>query len=192
MSPKTKDISTPVLPTWTPHCRSEAIALLQHLAAPAHLLRHVELVAEAGDALILALQKCAVEIDSQFVQVGVVLHDVGKIAHPNELFEPGNHHETIGEQMLLNAGVTPAMARVSLSHARWAALPVSLEELLIALSDKLWKGVRVTELETRVITEAAARSKREYWTLFMALDGCFEDIADAGAERLARSHVAGA
>jgi len=36
------------------------------------------------------------------------------------------------------------------THARWRHMHVSLEELIVALADKLWKGVRDSELEEGV------------------------------------------
>lgn len=57
--------------------------------------------------------------------------------------------------MLLEAGVQPEIARCCLSHARYESMEVCLEELLVALSDKLWKGKRVASLELRVIDEIA-------------------------------------
>lgn len=171
----------------TPGSRSEAKVLLQSLGAPRHLLQHVDLVGEAADQILLALQANKISVNEQFVLVGVALHDVGKIKHPSEMTAPGSNHEPAGEQMLLAAGASPEIARVSLSHARWSQMPVSLEELLVALSDKLWKGVRVPELESMVVDECAKRSHQDYWQLFVSLDSSFEQIADLGPDRLGRS-----
>ena len=66
-------------------------------------------------------------------------------------------------------------------------MPCSLEELLVALADALWKGVRRRELEERVIAEVANRRGVDVWDLFVDLDACFETIAHAGPERLSRS-----
>lgn len=171
----------------TPSSPDEAVALLQALGAPPHLLRHVALVGEAAEQLLLALRAHGISVDETFVRVGVALHDVGKIQHPAEMTAPGSQHEPTGEQMLLAAGASPEVARVCLSHARWSQMPVSLEERVVALADKLWKGVRVPELEGGVIEDGARRSQQAYWPLFMALDSTFEQIADQGADRLRRS-----
>lgn len=178
--PVTAEIIVPVT-------RELAKALLVTLGAPQHLLRHVELVSEAAELLFKASSDNQIASDAEFVRVGVMLHDAGKILYLTELVSPGNFHEPAGEAMLLTARVSPKLARVSMSHARWALMSVSLEELVIALSDKLWKGVRVVDLEARVVEMACATSKHEYWPLFMRLDSCFEQIADSGTYRLARS-----
>ncbi|HEY5374166.1 MAG TPA: hypothetical protein VIK01_10805 [Polyangiaceae bacterium] len=68
-------------------------------------------------------------------------------------------------------------------------MPVSLEELLVALADKLWKGVRDSELEERVINLAASNLAMDRWELFVELDTAFEVIAGDGAQRLERSRI---
>jgi hypothetical protein len=61
---------------------------------------------------------------------------------------------------------------------------VSLEERVVALADKLWKGKREPDLELNVIDEVAIRLGGSRWDVFEALDNTFEEIAAAGAERL--------
>ena len=165
----------------------EALALLQDLGAPARLVRHVKLVAEAADALLGAFARHGVPLDEAFVRLGVVLHDVGKVIHRDELSNAGSAHEPAGERLLLERGVPAKLARVCRSHAQWQSLDCSLEELVIALSDKLWKGVRVPALEELVIKRAAAN--RDHWDLFIPLDAAFEEIAAGGDSRLDRSQL---
>ncbi|MEI2430315.1 hypothetical protein RDV84_17405 [Lysobacter yananisis] len=166
---------------------AEALDLIRSLGAPARLQRHVELVGEAGEALLAVLREQGVVVDETFVRVGIVLHDAGKIRHPAELQGPGSEHEPAGEAMLLAAGVAPELARVCRSHARWAAMDCRLQELAVALADKLWKGARRGELEERFIDAAAAAGATDRWALFVALDSAFERIAAGGPTRLARS-----
>ena len=172
-----------------PATANAAMELLESLGAPARLLRHVELVSEAASLLLLRLEELHVPVNAELVRAGVVLHDVGKILHPAELDNPGSHHEPEGERLLLQHGVSPELARICRSHAQWAELSVSLEELLVALSDKLWKGVRKAALEELVIDRVAARLGTDRWTVFVELDTLFEAIAAEGAARLERSQV---
>lgn len=166
---------------------NEARELLERMGAPHRLLRHVELVGEAGEALLEELAGLGVRIDARFVRIGIVVHDAGKIVHQCELTEPGSLHEPDGESALLARGVAPKLARVCLSHARWAEMECSLEELVIALADKLWKGVRRPDLEGMVIDRVADQLGRNRWTVFVPLDACFERIAADGDSRLQRS-----
>jgi hypothetical protein len=85
------------------------------------------------------------------------------------------------------SGYDPRIARCCVSHARWKTMECSLEEILVALADALWKGARRPVLEGRVIVEIAARLGWDRWTAFVELDECFEEIGDGGAERLLRS-----
>lgn len=163
--------------------------LLAQLGAPPRLLRHVALVGEAGERLLVAAQGLQLPIDAALVRVGIVLHDAGKILVSAELDAPGAEHEPAGQALLLAHGVSTELARVCLSHARWADMSVSLEELLVALADKLWKGVRNAPLEERFINEAAKSVARDRWDLFVQLDSLFEEIAAEGVARLQRSRV---
>lgn len=168
----------------------QARDLLESLGAPPRLLRHIELVGEAGEELLAGLATFGLALDADFVRAGIVLHDAGKIRHPVELHHSGILHQPAGEAFLLEHGVTPALARVCLSHARWKEIPdVSLEELVIALADKLWKGIRKTELEEFFVQSVAEHLQKPRWDVFMSLDKLFESIADQGNERLARSRV---
>jgi len=165
----------------------EARILLEALGAPARLVTHGLLVAEAAEALLSGLRKLAVSVDAPWVLAGAVLHDTGKIAHPSELDAPGSSHELAGERLLLAQGVPAHIAHTCISHASWNDPACSLEERLVALADALWKGVRRPPLETLIIDEIARRTRMDRWTLFVALDNCFESIADEGPDRLARS-----
>lgn len=167
--------------------KAEAFEILKSFNAPEHLITHVSLVGEAATMIVDCLDSLGVEFDSQFVESGVVLHDLGKVIHTQEMYEKGSKHENEGEQLLLGKGVDPKLARVCVSHGQWLNLECSLEELLIALSDKLWKGKRVQDLEEKVIKLVADTIHADYWDLFTTLDSCFEDIALKGDERLSRS-----
>ncbi len=165
----------------------EAEALLRRLGAPPRLLVHLQLVGEAANAILEDVRRAGVPLDAGFVRLGVAFHDAGKILHPEELDGPGSHHEPDGERLLIEHGVEPSVARCCLTHARWQEMDSSLEELLVALADKLWKGVRHAELERRVIDSCARALGKDFWDLFVQLDTCFEDIAAQGPERFERS-----
>ena len=160
---------------------AEALAMLVDLGAPPRLLRHGELVGEAAEMLLARLRRIGVRVDEDLVRLGVVLHDAGKVLHPVEFEQPGVEHEPAGETLLLARGVSPEIARMCLSHARWASMPVSLDELLVALADKLWKGARKPDLERRVIDEVATALGKERWDVFVELDTLFEEVAAEGS-----------
>lgn len=170
--------------------RHDAYQLLASLGAPDRLLLHVRLVGEAAAKLMEAYNQLDMQYDARLIEVGVAIHDAGKIQHPAELDAPGSRHEAEGQALLLAHGVDPKVARCCVSHAAWQAADVSFEERSVALADKLWKGKREEALELSIIDEIASRLRVERWDVYTQLDTVFEDIAADGAERLARSKVA--
>lgn len=170
-----------------PNSRKEAFELIDKLGAPDHLKTHVTLVGEAADLLISAVSDLGIQLDFEFIRAGVVIHDIGKIVHINEMTGPGSKHEPEGEKILIENGASLKLARICMSHARWSEMECSFEELLIALSDKLWKGKRVESLELEVVDRAAVQLKKERWDIFLELDLKFEEIASGGHKRLQRS-----
>lgn len=164
--------------------RSGAYELLKNLGAPDRLIRHAQLVSQAADLLLLEFQALGVTCDVRIVELGAVLHDAGKISHPQELSETGSMHQQAGEALLLAHGVQPEVARCCTSHGAWNLPEVSLEERTVALADKLWKGKREAELELSIIDEVAVRLGISRWDVFERLDTIFEEIASGGAERL--------
>jgi len=129
----------------------QAYEFLKQIDAPQRLISHVRLVGEAADLLIQKLNQINVDFDEKFIFLGVAFHDTGKIIHSQELVSPGNQHEADGEKLLISKGVSPRLARCCVSHAQWKTMECSLEELIIALADKLWKGKREVDLEKAVI-----------------------------------------
>jgi hypothetical protein len=164
---------------------NEAYQLLGDLGAPPQLILHAKLVNEAAEQLIAKLEHLQIPIDRQWIILGVAFHDAGKILHPGELIAKGNYHEAAGENLLLNHGLDPKIARCCRSHAQWQEMDCALEELCVALADNLWKGKRNQALEKMTIDRMA--TGRDYWETFMAMDGCFEAIAAGGDARLLRS-----
>lgn len=172
----------------TPTNAREALALLVLLGAPPRLVRHHELVVEAAEGLVRELRRAfPLPFDAQRVMVGAALHDVGKTRHPSELDVPGNAHEREGEAMLLKHGVAPDVARFCWTHAAWTQNEITLEDLLVAAADKLWRGKREAELEQRLVSSIAIASAVPDWEAFSRADEIFAQIAADGDERLARS-----
>jgi len=166
--------------------QEKAVELLRRLGAPARLLVHVELVAEAGEAIISELMSLGTEIDQDFIRCGIVLHDVGKTVHLLELSQEGELHGETGRALLLREGIEPRVAEVCLSHSAWREAN-TVEELVIACADKLWKGKRVTDLEELLARRVNDELQLDFWEVFTRLDSCFEAIASCGDERLERS-----
>jgi hypothetical protein len=167
----------------------DAYVFLRELGASSKLIIHVKLVAEASELLIAKLRLLDIGFDISFVRLGVAFHDAGKILHPEELQIKGINHEAAGEQLLLANGIDNELARCCRSHGQWQNMECTLEELLVALADTLWKGKRSQDLENLVVKRLSKQYSRDYWELFMEMDACFEKIAEDGYSRLMRSRI---
>ncbi len=165
----------------------QAFQLLESLDAPSRLILHAQLVSEVSILLANKFLSLNLQLDKTLVEIGAILHDSGKIIHPLELAESGSKHELAGESLLLKNDVQPEIARICVRHAQWGNDTSSLEELTIALSDKLWKGKRDKELELFVVDKVAKLLSKDRWEIFIDLDAVFEDIAADGPNRLAKS-----
>lgn len=162
---------------------ADALALLSSLGAAPWLVRHHELVVEAAGLLVAGL--AGVRFDRGAVVIGAALHDAGKIVHPDEMAAPGHRHEQAGRGLLLAHGVPAELARFCVTHAAWQA--GTLEDHLVALADKLWKGKRDEALERAIVEQISVASGSEPWQVFERVDALCEAIAADGDERLVRS-----
>lgn len=165
--------------------------MLRSLGASLWLIRHHELVLEAARQIVRGLSQLPGQgaVEWQQIEVGAALHDAGKIEHPGEMSGPGSLHEVAGEALLLRAGVPASLARFCRTHASWSAPGTTVEDRLVALADKLWKGKRDEPLEAALRVELAALRGVDPWSLFVPFDSLCEDVAARGAERLRRSEV---
>lgn len=167
----------------------EARRFLARRGAPRRLMGHGDLVAQVVGTLCGRLKAMGIALDCDLAETGAILHDVGKLVVPEELSGPGQRHGPIGADLLLAAGWPASLARFCVSHIAWHEANCSLEELLVALADHLWKGKRQPELEERVIRRVAELSGRDFWPLFSELDDLFESIAGDADKNLANSGI---
>jgi hypothetical protein len=164
-----------------------AVTVLIALGAPDRLTRHGEIVSEVATELSAALAKIGVTHNSALVRIAAVLHDVGKVVHPEELDGPGNKHEAAGERLLIEHGCSPELARFCRSHGQWDSNHLTCEEVIMALSDAIWKGERSARLEKLLITDVSQQLGLSEWEAFLMLDPIFERLANAADERLTRA-----
>src|ERR671932_2961269 len=121
------------------------VELLRGLDAPPRLLAHLVLVHDVSARLLesLAATWPHLPIDAGAVLLGAATHDIGKVRVPEELTGPGTTHAMLGQQLLEERGFPAEVARFARTHETWAEEPdVTPEDLLVALSDYLWRGER--------------------------------------------------
>ncbi len=108
--------------------------------------------------------------------MGAAVHDIGKVAHPRELVQPGHAHECAGEALLLQHNIPERWARFGRTHARWEdELEPRLEDMLVAAADTWWRGRREQRLEAALGGRIAAQTGEAEWQVYSTLD----DIASA-------------
>lgn len=161
--------------------------LCADLSAPNLLLGHLRLVFDVSVNLVEGVRARFPNLDFEHEAVcfGAASHDLGKVKHPNELTGPGRQHEEDGPALLEEHGVDPRLARFARTHGAFSKEKLSIEDLLVALSDAIWKGQRIDELEKQVIDKITEQTGIESWEVFSELDALLDEIASQGDERLA-------
>ena len=165
-----------------------AVAFLITQGAPPLLVQHGRIVGEVATDLSRSLLAIGIGHDTALVTVGAVLHDLGKIVCPAELTGPGNQHEAAGRELLLATGMPASLAEMCVAHGNWTPAS-SLEQLLVAAADHLWRGKRTADLEELLIRKCAETAGVEAWEMMLQMDSILERIAARGEERLARARV---
>ncbi|WP_446215350.1 HD domain-containing protein [Micromonospora sp. IBHARD004] len=165
----------------------EVAALLAALHAPPRLAAHLRAVHDVAAQLTDALADRFPQLpfDRAAVLFGAATHDIGKVRHPEELSGPGSAHEPAGYELLQRHGVAAPLARFARTHASWQGDGIGVDDLLVSVADKVWKGKRVTDLEELVVDRLAAATGRERWSVFLELDDVLDRIAAAADRRLA-------
>lgn len=160
--------------------------LLNVLNCPIHLYRHLLLVYNVGLNLSEQIQKefPLLKLSNEEIEFGTSTHDIGKIIVINELYEKGKRHEEIGFKLLIESGIEENLARFTLSHGNWENYS-KMEDLIVALSDKLWKGHRIETLEDKLISEVSKLINEDFWSVFLKMDTIFSKIIIGADQRIA-------
>ena len=161
-----------------------AAVLLGQEGAPPRLVAHLRLVHDVAHGLT-ALLSARLAFDREAVLFGAATHDIGKVVHVAELSGPGHAHEPTGRALLLEHGVPERLARFAGTHGSWTVPGTTVEDLLVSLSDNIWKAKRLPDLEALVVDRLATAGGVEAWEAFMALDDILDELAADADERLA-------
>lgn len=164
----------------------EVNELLESLNSPLILKRHLRIVhAIASDILTqLKAEWPVLEVQEEHILFGAATHDIGKTTITNELFEAGKKHELAGMEILINHGFKKEKSRFAKTHGDWKGEDLEIEDLLVSLSDKIWKGIRVDDLEELVGIKLSNILDLDYWEVYAKLDIILSEIALGADKRL--------
>ena len=163
----------------------EINSVFQNFTVPPRLYAHSLLVHDVANKLVEAITSTweNLNIDKNSVLFGATIHDIGKCTHTNELSEKGHKHEQEGKRLLISLGVPEEKAKFAVTHATWFEKS-TIEELMVSLADKVWKGSRIQDLEDLLIEKISTETKNERWKTFSLLDSIIDDITKDADKRL--------
>lgn len=168
-----------------------ASKLLGNLNVPTQLKAHLEIVHDTAKTLIQKVGKSfpSLVFDQEAVLFGAATHDIGKLLHTDEIQTQGQKHLRDGEALLELLGVPPRLSRFAASHGSWSD-ESSIEDLLVALADQIWKGRRDPDLAFLIVEHLVTLTGTSQWQVFMELDDLLADIAATSNERLEYALIA--
>jgi putative nucleotidyltransferase with HDIG domain len=173
------------MPEYSPLPNGVQDICLVFRASP-RLVAHLILVHDLAGKLLQDIARLWPDVDCnrEHVLFGAATHDIGKAVYPEELVAPGHKHERKGTELLQQYGVPNSLARFAYTHGNWKDEP-TMEDLLVALADNLWKGKRLPELEDRFVEAVAQRTGKERWEILVEFDQLCDSLASDADTRLA-------
>jgi len=166
----------------------EALHILRQVSAPPRLLAHLVLVHDAACTLIerISAEFPEAHFNPYLVRFGAAIHDIGKTLHPDELTQSGKHeHQRSGMELLQSLGISHDRARFAWTHGHWDDDGITLEDLVVALADKSWKGKRIEAIEMRTAELLSAATARHTWECYAKLDKILQDVSLPANRKLA-------
>ncbi len=156
------------------------IELLEKLNCPERLRRHLQIVYSTANELINQIKSewPTINLDEELILFGAGTHDIGKSEVKEELYEKGKKHELKGKFILENLGFTKEESRFALTHGNWQDDSLTIEDLLVCLSDKIWKGKRIERLEEKVGKAISDNLNIDYWEIYLKLDNILVNFSD--------------
>ena len=154
--------------------------------APEKLKRHLRLVSFTADNLIFYIQREWINLylNEELIKFGAATHDIGKVIEVKELYQSGKKHEAIGQNLLIENGFSQAYSRFAYTHGNWKNENLKLEDLIVSLADKIWKGKRVFELEEMIAKRISNELNVDYWNVYQVLDTILQEIEISAQKRL--------
>jgi uncharacterized protein len=139
--------------------REQALQFLRQSGCLNNVIKHCEAVAEIAVEIAKACEEKRLEVDSELVETGALLHDIGR-AKTHSV-----HHAVIGAEIAkslglpepviliikrhVGGGITAREAR-KLGWPRDIYVPQTLEEKIVSYADKLIEGSQRVPIERTI------------------------------------------
>jgi len=168
--------------------REQSLQFLRESGCRENVIRHVEAVSALAVEIAEACRKRGCNVDLQLVEVGALLHDIGR-ARTHSV-----HHAVLGADIAKSLGVPEPVISIIKRHvgggitAREARklgwpkdiyVPLTLEEKIVSYADKLIAGPRrvpieitIEELSTELPPPAIQRLWRLHEEMLVLVGDC--------------------
>jgi uncharacterized protein len=139
--------------------REQALKLLRENHCHANVIRHCEAVAKLALETTEALKRKGVKVDSELVEIGAILHDIGRSkTHSVD-------HAVVGAEMAEAAGLPESVISIIKRHVGggitageaeklgWPKdvyVPVTVEEKIVSYADKLIEDGKRVSIEATI------------------------------------------
>ena len=158
--------------------REQALQLLRENQCSAKVINHCKAVTKLALETANALKERDLKIDSELVEVGALLHDIGRSKTHTV------HHAVVGAKIAKSAGLPDSVISIIKRHVGggitaseakklgWsedAYVPITLEEKIVSYADKLIENskrapieITIEKLSKELKSDAAERVRKLY------------------------------
>ena len=139
--------------------REQALQFLRQSGCSRNVIKHCEAVAELAVEIANACKERGVEVDSQLVEIGAILHDIGRSRTHSV------HHAVIGAEIAESLALPDMVVSIIKRHVGggivakeakklgWPMdiyVPQTLEEKIVSYADKLIEGSKRVPIEKAI------------------------------------------
>lgn len=139
--------------------REQALQFLRQSGCLRNVIKHCEAVADLAVEIANACKERGLEVDSELVEIGALLHDIGR-AKTHSV-----HHAVIGAEIAESLGLPETVISIIKRHVGggitakeakklgWPMdiyVPQTLEEKIVSYADKLIEGSKRVPIERAI------------------------------------------
>lgn len=168
--------------------RKQALQFLRQSGCLENVVKHCEAVTELAVEIAKACQENGVEVDLKLVEIGALLHDIGR-AKTHSV-----HHAVVGAEIAKSLGIAEPVVSIIKRHVGggitpqeakrlgWPKdiyIPQTIEERIVSYADKLIEGSKRIPIEKTIENfsrelprSAIARIRRLHREMLVCMGDC--------------------